>query len=98
MGVCQLDEFIHHRIDIKYYPIEEYPYALLYFTGSDMFNRSMRLYASKLGIQLNDHGAFARRRNLNDDFWDKPIPVCRNEKEIFDFLGMDYKTPHERDV
>jgi DNA polymerase lambda len=65
MGVCQLNS-PHHRIDIKYYPIEQYPYALLYFTGSDMFNRSMRLYASKLGIQLNDHGATAKRRNPND--------------------------------
>jgi DNA polymerase lambda len=66
MGVCQYQEEIHHRIDIKYYPINEYPYALLYFTGSDMFNRSMRLYASKLGIQLSDHGAVARRKNDSD--------------------------------
>ena len=78
MGVCQLDEPIYHRIDIKYYHIDEYPYALLYFTGSDMFNRSMRLYASKLGIQLNDHGAIAKRRNANDDFWEGPIPVCQS--------------------
>ena len=63
-----------------------------------MFNRSMRLYASKLGIQLNDHGAIAKRRNPNDDFWDGPIPICHTEKEIFDFIGLDYKTPEERDV
>lgn len=63
-----------------------------------MFNRSMRLYASKIGIQLNDHGAIARRRNDNDEFWDKPIPVCTKEEEIFAFLGLDYKAPKERDV
>ena len=66
MGVCQFEGLSHHRIDIKYYHINEYAYALLYFTGSDMFNRSMRLYASKLGIQLNDHGAVAKRRNDTD--------------------------------
>jgi DNA polymerase/3'-5' exonuclease PolX len=63
-----------------------------------MFNRSMRLYASKLGIQLNDHGAYAKQRNPNDDFWDKPIPVCQSEEDIFSFLGMEYKSPMERDV
>ena len=70
-------------MDIKYYHVNEYPYALLYFTGSDMFNRSMRLYASKLGIQLNDHGAVKKRRNDNDEFWDKDIPVCEEERDIF---------------
>lgn len=38
MGVCQLDG-IHHRIDLKLYPVEQYAFALLYFTGSDLFNR-----------------------------------------------------------
>ena len=31
-------------------------YALLYFTGSDHFNRSMRHYAKKRGYSLSDHG------------------------------------------
>lgn len=66
MGVCVFEDNIHHRIDMKYYSVNEYPYALLYFTGSGMFNRSMRLYASKIGIQLNDHGAVARSKNPND--------------------------------
>ena len=76
MGVCVLGDGLHHRIDMKYYPIGEYPYALLYFTGSGMFNRSMRLYASKIGIQLSDHGALPRSKNAYDQTWDKPIPVC----------------------
>ena len=29
----------HHRIDIKCYGWVAYPFALLYFTGSDFFNR-----------------------------------------------------------
>jgi len=33
------------RIDIKVYPKEQYGFALLYFTGSDYFNRDMRLFA-----------------------------------------------------
>jgi DNA polymerase lambda len=39
MGVCQFEDSTHHRIDLKHYPVEQYAFALLYFTGSDLFNR-----------------------------------------------------------
>ena len=61
-----------------------------------MFNRSMRLYAKKIGIQLSDHGAVAKMDEKSRRIWDKPIPYCRNEQEIFNFLGLDYRTPKER--
>lgn len=32
------------------------PFALLSFTGSDYFNRSMRHYAKRKGLSLSDHG------------------------------------------
>jgi len=38
---------LHRRLDLKVYPPEEDAYALLYFTGSDHFNRSMRHYAKQ---------------------------------------------------
>ena len=44
------------RLDLKVYPVEEFAYALLYFTGSDHFNRSMRHYAKCRGYSLSDHG------------------------------------------
>lgn len=57
MGVCQVEgRERSRRIDIKVYPKEEYGFALLYFTGSDYFNRSMRLYAEKKGYTLSDRG------------------------------------------
>jgi len=56
MGVCVFESQQHHRIDIKYYPIQQFAFATLYFTGSDMFNRSMRLFARKKGLSLSDHG------------------------------------------
>jgi len=57
MGVCKLEESkLHRRIDIKVYPKEQYGFAILYFTGSDYFNRSMRLFAEKKGFTLSDHG------------------------------------------
>lgn len=55
MGMCKLPSFhplfsnIHRRIDIKCYLREFFPFALLYFTGSDHFNRSMRRFANDNG-------------------------------------------------
>lgn len=46
MGICKSKEdTFFRRIDIKVYPKDQYAFALLYFTGSDYFNRSMRLLA-----------------------------------------------------
>jgi DNA polymerase lambda len=59
MGVCKLSESkykLHRRIDIKVYPKDQFGFALLYFTGSDYFNRSMRLFAEQKGYTLSDHG------------------------------------------
>jgi DNA polymerase lambda len=39
MGVCIFEDNLHHRIDFKHYPVDQYAFALLYFTGSDLFNR-----------------------------------------------------------
>ena len=54
MGICKLPRgnSIHRRIDIKTYPRRYSAFAMLYFTGSDHFNRSMRSYADKTGFKL----------------------------------------------
>ena len=55
MGICRLNERCRCRhIDIKIYSEHEFPFALLYFTGSDYFNRSMRLLAHSKGFSLTD--------------------------------------------
>lgn len=46
------------RIDFLVAPWDERGATLLYFTGSDIFNRSMRLLASKKGYGLNQRGLF----------------------------------------
>ena len=58
MGVCKVPQegALARRIDMKVYPKEQFGFALLYFTGSDYFNRSMRLFADKKGFTLSDHG------------------------------------------
>ncbi len=51
---------IWRRIDILLVPSAELGASLLYFTGNDLFNRSIRLLARKKGWKLNQHGLFSR--------------------------------------
>ena len=40
MGVCRLsDDHLHRRLDIRIIPHNQYYCGVLYFTGSDMFNK-----------------------------------------------------------
>lgn len=57
LGVCRLDEqgAKHRRIDIITVPRDEYACAIMYFTGSAHFNRSMRHLAGKMGMSLSEH-------------------------------------------
>lgn len=100
-GVCKLQGYqFHRRIDIKVYPHECYPFALLYFTGNDYFNRSMRYYAHKNGFTLSDRALRKVIRVSNKRVKGtegKPI-LCKTEADIFKAMGLDYKEPHEREI
>lgn len=54
----------------------------------------MRLWARKNGYQLSDHHIVQR---FNEDFVGPPIPV-KTEMDVFNILGLEYKTPEERDI
>jgi DNA polymerase/3'-5' exonuclease PolX len=98
MGVSQLPNKPHRRLDIKIYLKEFYPFAMLYFTGSAYFNRSMRLFAGKIGYTLSDLGlqkVHGYRKNKVPTGTSIP---CKDEEEIFKALGLDYKAPNERDI
>eukprot|EP00743_Colponemidia_sp_Colp-15_P010499 GILK01011569.1.p1 GENE.GILK01011569.1~~GILK01011569.1.p1 ORF type:complete len:1020 (-),score=203.03 GILK01011569.1:102-3161(-) len=97
MGVYYLPEVgIHRRIDLKAYPYCEWPFATLYFTGNDHFNRSMRLFAKKKGLSLSDHNLLQAVRVNKEKIWEgMPIP-CRTEEDIFAALGLEYVPPEER--
>ena len=99
MGVCQAEgRDKARRIDIKVYPKEEYGFALLYFTGSDYFNRSMRLYAEKKGYTLSDHGLAPVQRVKGEKVSKGMVVPCQTEEAVFKALGLPYKTPAERDL
>eukprot|EP01083_Nonionella_stella_P263709 895511_1 len=96
MGVCLLPgHSTHRRIDIKVYSPTAFPFAMLYFTGSDHFVRSMRFYAKKLGFQLTDVHLARVTRTGTETVIDGRI-ACETEEDIFRALGLNYVKPTER--
>lgn len=78
------------RVDFLYTSPQEYPFAVLYFTGSKGFNTVMRGHALKQGYSLNEHELTVKSNG------EKIQGKFIEEKDIFDFLQLQYKTPGER--
>ncbi|RDA83027.1 hypothetical protein CP532_6880 [Ophiocordyceps camponoti-leonardi (nom. inval.)] len=86
------------RLDLLLVPEAEMGGALLYFTGDDLFNRSMRLLAARKGMRLNQHGLFrGRRRGRRGgaEEWGALVEG-RDERRIFEILGVRWREPWER--
>lgn len=92
-GVCVLpDKGIYRRIDIMYTDEQRYPFALLYFTGSQQFNIAMRNRALELGYSLNEYGL---KKEGTDENVDRDF---MSEMDVFKFLGIKYKAPKNRNT
>ena len=81
------------RVDFLYTGLEEFPFAILYFTGSKIFNTVMRHIALEKGYTMNEHGINNMEGKKKGD---KVSHRFKTEKDIFDFLGLEYKAPTER--
>ncbi|KPM43870.1 hypothetical protein AK830_g2708 [Neonectria ditissima] len=86
------------RIDFLLVPESEMGAALLYFTGNDIFNRSMRLLASKKGMRLNQRGLYrdVMRGPQRAKVTEGELVEGRDERRIFEILGVKWREPHER--
>lgn len=98
MGICNLNikksnksKFKNRRIDIMFTPISEVPFALLYFTGSANLNKIMRKRALDMGYSINEHTIIDK--NTKEPIIDHNF---NTEKDIFEFLKMDYLEPENR--
>ncbi|XP_046851949.1 DNA polymerase beta-like [Xenia sp. Carnegie-2017] len=100
MGVCLLNQeeglpgLRHRRLDIRLIPAEQFYCGVLYFTGSDEFNREMRQYALDKGFTLNEYNV---RPLGTTGIPGESVPVTC-EQDIFDVIGMKYRLPNERDL
>lgn len=93
---------IARRIDIRFIPYNSYGAAILYFTGSKLFNTQMRTWAIGKGYSLNEYGLKKikdekQKKNIKDEKEDILIP-CKTEEEVFRILDYPYKTPEQRDI
>jgi DNA polymerase beta len=91
MGFCkfkQSSKYKVRRIDIRYFPYDEYWAGILYFTGNKEFNISLRNRALEKGYSLNEYGLKHVKTNEK-----KKI---ESENHIFEILEIPYKSPLER--
>jgi DNA polymerase lambda len=100
MGVCALASHgnVHWRIDLKAYNRDQAAFAIMYFTGSAHFNRSMRLLARKGGLSLSDKGLFKAIRVRGKKVKEGNPIILADERAIFEFFGLGYLPPDMRDV
>ncbi|KAJ8287312.1 hypothetical protein GJAV_G00050110 [Gymnothorax javanicus] len=98
MGVCQLareseeEDYLHRRIDIRLIPKDQYYCGVLYFTGSDIFNKNMRTRALEKSFTLNEYTI----RPLGvTGIAGEPLAVD-SEKDVFDYIMWKYREPKDR--
>ena len=72
-----------------YTTYEEYPFAILYFTGSQAFNTAMRQHALEQGYTMNEH-------RLENTTTKESVTNIQSEKDIFKFLNLEYVEPKDR--
>jgi len=83
------------RLDFMFSTKEEYPFAVLYFTGSKIFNTLMRAQALKMGYTMNEHGLRTFKKGVKGN---KISHKFKEEKDIFDFLNIKWVEPCDRET
>ena len=105
MGIARLPaHYKARRVDFLITPEHEYACALLYFTGSDMFNVAFRQHALQKGYTLNEHALTSMKLPGGDASVPTPLsrgnvpapPPFKTEEDIFRFLSLQYVEPSKR--
>ncbi|KAF5372585.1 hypothetical protein D9758_005201 [Tetrapyrgos nigripes] len=102
-GLCHLPRVPgakRRRIDFLCTPWKARGAALLYYTGDDIFNCSMRLKARSMGYSLNQRGLYDKvirnPRKWAEKLDNGHIIAADTEQDIFRILGVPWQEPHER--
>jgi DNA polymerase (family 10) len=81
----------HGRIlmnaDLRVVSDKEFPFALMYFTGSKEHNIVLRQRAQDHGLKLNEYDLAGERKHA----------ACKDEADIYKVLGLDYIPPEMRE-
>lgn len=73
--------------DLRVFDEKSFGAAMLYFTGSKLFNIKLRTIAIKKGFKLNEYGLFKGEK----------IVAGKTEEEVFKKLGLQYIPPEMRE-
>lgn len=79
------------QADLRCVTAEQFPYALLYFTGSKAHNTALRGRAKDLGLKLNEYGLWKPTKA-----GERLVP-CRDEAAIYTALDLAYVPPELRE-
>jgi DNA polymerase (family X) len=79
------------QCDLRAVSNTQFPYALLYFTGSKEHNVALRSLALKRGFSLNEYGFTATDTKI-----DLPSDL-HEERDIYQFLGLQHIEPELRE-
>lgn len=82
------------QADLRVVSDTEYPFALMYFTGSKEHNIVLRQRAISRGLRLNEYGLFRSKEETRDP---KLLVKCHSEAEIYSELGLDFVEPELRE-
>lgn len=95
---CLPGSKVWRRIDFLLVPSDEIGAALIYFTGNDIFNRSLRLLASTKGMRLNQRGLYkdVMRGKGREKLTEGTLVEGKDEKRIFEILGVPWRPPEHR--
>ncbi|XP_076618691.1 DNA polymerase beta [Colletes latitarsis] len=97
MGVCRVpndNSKPFRRLDIILAPYDQYYCAVLYFTGSDLFNKNMRAHALEKKYTLNEYTL----KRLTPEGVPGEAEKITSEEDIFRILELPYKEPKDRNA
>jgi DNA polymerase (family 10) len=80
--------------DLRVVSDAEFPFALMYFTGSKEHNIVMRQRAIERGLRLNEYGLFRSKTETRDP---QLLVPCQTEQEIFEKVGLHFIPPEMRE-
>jgi len=80
------------QADLRVVSDEEYPFALMYFTGSKEHNIVLRGLAQDRGWTLNEYRLAPVKKDAAE------IPEIREERDIYALFGFDYIEPELREA
>src|SRR6266511_754222 len=82
------------QADLRVVSDAEFPFALMYFTGSKEHNIVLRQRAIERGLRLNEYGLFKSKEETRDA---KLLVACKTEEEIYRQLDLAYIPPELRE-